>query len=325
MIYIVANANCVSGGPELLHQFCYYLNKHGVDAEMAYYEKFSFPVQKNSSKLVETYGRYNCKKAKEIRDLPQNTIVLSEGELWFLPRFKKAKIVIWWLSVDNYYNSMHTNYARLYAPFGMKRKKFDPFLNNYVHCVQSEYARLFLLEKGIEETNIYSLTDYLSNEFILETKDEKNEEKHNVILYNPKKGLEFTQKIISVCPEYEFIPLQGFTHSEMINVMKQAKVYIDFGNHPGKDRIPREAAMCGCCIITNREGAAKNDKDVKIPSIYKFEMQEENLPYIKKKIDECISSYNVLRKDFDAYRSEIIGQESKFMEEVKFISEIIRN
>lgn len=33
----------------------------------------------------------------------------------------------------------------------------------------------------------------------------------------------------------------------MILTMRKAKVYIDFGFHPGKDRIPREAVMCGAC------------------------------------------------------------------------------
>lgn len=45
MIYIVANANCTSGGPELLHQFCHYLNVIGKDAKMAYYHKLSFPTK----------------------------------------------------------------------------------------------------------------------------------------------------------------------------------------------------------------------------------------------------------------------------------------
>lgn len=320
MIYIVANANCVSGGPELLHQFCYHLNKQGIDAEMAYYEKLSFPTQKNSDKLIEAYGRYNCHKAKKIEDEPQNVVVLSEGELWFLPRIKRAKVVIWWLSVDNYYNSMNTSYAKLYAPFGMKRKKYNPFMNKYIHCVQSEYARLFLINKGIDANNIYSLSDYLSDEFLDAAQDEQNEVKHNVILYNPKKGFEFTKKIINACQEYEFIALQGLTHAEMVRIMKTSKVYIDFGNHPGKDRIPREAAMCGCCVITNTEGSAGNNVDVNIPKYYKYEMKDENVQYIKERIYECISSYDKLRADFDEYRNEISAQESKFREEVNNIS-----
>ena len=46
--------------------------------------------------------------------------------------------------------------------------------------------------------------------------------------------------------------------------MQKAKVYIDFGNHPGKDRFPREAVACGCRVITGRRGAAAFDQDVPI-------------------------------------------------------------
>ena len=46
--------------------------------------------------------------------------------------------------------------------------------------------------------------------------------------------------------------------------------YIDFGPHPGMDRLPREAALAGCIVITNREGAAAHDEDVPLPPEYKF-------------------------------------------------------
>jgi len=44
------------------------------------------------------------------------------------------------------------------------------------------------------------------------------------------------------------------------------KLYVDFGKHPGKDRMPREAAVHGCCIITGRRGAAGNPFDIPIPN-----------------------------------------------------------
>lgn len=323
MIYIVANANCTSGGPELLHQFCHYLNVIGKDAKMAYYHKLSFPTKTIGDNVKKSYGRYGCQIADKIVDTTDNIVVLAEGELWFLPRFKHAKIMIWWLSVDNYFNSMKTKYARLYAPLGMNRKKFYPFDNNYIHCVQSEYARQFLIKKGILENNIYSLSDYLSSEFINETCNEQQVNKENIILYNPKKGVTFTKKIIDSCVGLKFVPLINLTHEKMIEIMMKSKVYIDFGNHPGKDRIPREAAMCGCCVITNLEGSAGNDKDVDIPSKYKIEMRDDNISKIIETIKDCFNNYKVCRTDFDNYRNEIKSQECKFISEVKYISRIL--
>ena len=54
-------------------------------------------------------------------------------------------------------------------------------------------------------------------------------------------------------------------------MLKKAKVYIDFGGHPGMDRIPREAALAGCIVVTNREGSAAFRQDVPIPSQYKIQ------------------------------------------------------
>ena len=36
------------------------------------------------------------------------------------------------------------------------------------------------------------------------------------------------------------------------------------------DRLPREAALAGCIVITNREGAAAHDEDVPLPPEFKF-------------------------------------------------------
>ena len=52
--------------------------------------------------------------------------------------------------------------------------------------------------------------------------------------------------------------------------MMESKVYIDFGNHLGKDRIPREVAS-GCCIITGKTGADKYKEDVYIGEKFKFD------------------------------------------------------
>lgn len=43
---------------------------------------------------------------------------------------------------------------------------------------------------------------------------------------------------------------------EVQAMLKKSKVYIDFGGHPGMEHIPREAALAGRIIVTNRAGSA---------------------------------------------------------------------
>ena len=74
-------------------------------------------------------------------------------------------------------------------------------------------------------------------------------------LFNPIKGIDKTLEFIKKSDaRIKWRALKGLTPEQMREVMLQSKVYIDFGNHPGKDRIPREAATCGCCVLTNKNG-----------------------------------------------------------------------
>ena len=121
-----------------------------------------------------------------------------------------------------------------------------------IHLVQSEYARNHCKYLGISGDKIKYLGDYLRDEFIENALKTCEIEKQNMVAYNPKKGMEFTKKLISLAPDIEWIPLQGLTPDEMSLLLRSVKVYIDFGEHPGMDRIPREAAISGCCVITGR-------------------------------------------------------------------------
>ena len=107
------------------------------------------------------------------------------------------------------------------------------------------------------------------------------------------------------------------TREQVVDLLSQAKVYVDFGGHPGKDRIPREACVSGACIITNMSGSAFYYNDVPIPDEYKFDEKESSLDDVICKIQECIDDYESRVKDFDYYRSCIKGEQDVFIEDVK--------
>lgn len=94
-------------------------------------------------------------------------------------------------------------------------------------------------------------------------------------------------------------------------------MYIDFGTHPGKDRIPREAALRNCIVLTNRNGAADNDVDVPIPNEYKIHSVLSNLGKIREQIHYALSNYDVETKKFDSYRDVISKEKQVFDDSVK--------
>ncbi|MCQ2081496.1 MAG: hypothetical protein MJZ11_07540 [Lachnospiraceae bacterium] len=138
----------------------------------------------------------------------------------------------------------------------------------------------------------------------------------NIILYNPAKGLELLASYIASHTNYEWKPLYGFSEEEMVNEMQHAKLYIDFGSHPGKDRIPREAASCGCVIITNRKGSAAYFEDVPIQDKYKFESPEKSYEELTTLIDDVFVNFSEHFSIFSKYREIIRKDEETFNTEV---------
>jgi hypothetical protein len=98
---------------------------------------------------------------------------------------------------------------------------------------------------------------------------------------------------------------------------------MDFGGHPGRERMPREAAVNGCCVITNRRGSAKYYGDIPIPDKYKFEDDPENIPAIAARILNCFENYDDCVKDFYEYKEFVLNLETNFEKQIKDIFRIV--
>lgn len=281
---------------------------------------------------MKTWERF-----EEIRDSDENVIIFPETKVIEIPFYKNAHVGIWWMSVDNYEHE--TSFRKHYSA----RVHMDGFLSAVYrgmqsclngtfksqrenvkkaefHLYQSEYARLYLQSKELD--NILQLSDYINNEYLNEIKFTGRK---NIVLYNPKKGIEFTKKLIKKAPDLRWQPIENMTNRQIIDMMSEAKVYIDFGNHPGKDRLPREAAARGCCVITGKRGAAKNDIDIPIPDEYKFEDKKSKIPAVVDKIKECFTHYDDKFRDFDSYRKVILNEKVIFKKDILNFKDFLEN
>lgn len=323
IIYVVCPAEYKTGGTELLHQLVHILNKNGLNAYITYFDIKSDknPVNDAFTKYVSRY-----KLLDEIEDNENNIIVLPEIKSNLIGKFKKARTAIWWLSVDNYLKTYSAKYA--YKLIGFKgvlwyvknlhwRYRIEK-INKLVkyNLVQSYYAKDFLEKNKFD--NIMYLSDYIGDIY-LEQQYSLDKNRNNVVLYNPKKGMEFTKKLIEHSPQLKWVPIINMTNEEVVNLLKTSKVYIDFGNHPGKDRFPREAAYCGCCVITGKSGSANYFEDVKIYDSYKYDECDSNIPLIINTINKCFEKYEECQKDFDLYREMIKSEKKQFEEDARNI------
>lgn len=322
-IYMVCPSNNKTGGTELLHQLANQLSLIGKNAYIAYYFEGNARHLDPTPEAFKQYKFKSC-ELKSIEDSSDNLVIFPEVAIGKHRRFKHIQKSIWWLSVDNYFASMGK--MKRLKRYGVLSFLKHILLNDYikssdissidVHFYQSYFAADFLNKQGIPKKNTYYLSDYINDIYLNNFTQYK---KSNIVIYNPKKGLVFTEKLINSAPDISWKPIMNMTNQQVVDLMRNAKVYIDFGNHPGKDRIPREAAMSGCCVITNKKGSAAFQQDVPIPEKYKFNDSEDNIKTITNTIRECLNNYPKSITDFSTYRNYIRNEKEEFRQNVAAI------
>lgn len=268
-----------TGGPENLHQVCSCLNSKGVESYIYYTD------QKELKEPL--YDFPNVKITTHLEDKEENLLIIPEiyslKEIRIL--VKHMKIAIYWLSFTN---------ACLFHSFT------DNLDSSIIHLFQSYYAYAMVKPFLNIHTKWFFMTDYIDPAF------QRNPfiKKQNIIAYNHTKD-----KITpTICQQLKIpcVPLMNMTREETIEVLNKCKVYVDMGYHPGKDRLPREAAMCGCVVVTNRSGAAAYSHDIPI---------DEKVSYDKELLlllPVLHSQYEMYHKAQEPYRIAIQEEKIKF-------------
>lgn len=325
-IYVLTPYNYCTGGVELSHQLVSRLRDCGEDAYVVY-AKPPLSISEDQN-VTPNYASYNIKTTDIIEDEAYNFLVLPEVYFEYIKLYKRINIGCWWMSVDNRYRrsclkdslSFTTNivsklklvYSYLISSYKYTnsnseiQREGDRVINLY----QSHYAQYHLYSKGFGR--LAPLSDYINLELVKEIGGERED----IVLYNPVKGKEFTERVMNRLPDVRFVPLKGLNRKELQQLLGKAKLYIDFGHFPGKDRLPREAVVNGCCIITGKLGASFFYEDVPIHSAYKFECKKKNLPKIVEKIKFVLSNYDTCSKEFDDYRRIVLNEKNKFFCEI---------
>ena len=296
-IYIACPPYAQTGGPEALHVLAYELRNLGFDAYMFYGGSYANPVAK-------AYQKYDVPYVPDVEATPQNAIIVPEIWGHKLNQYPNMQKGFYWLSVDNY--------------FGTTEIDFND--NTITHLTQSYYALDFVQKQGAK--NISYLSDYL-NEFYIKNAPKEFVNREDIILYNPAKGIQHTNKIIQQAPNLDFVAISGMNQEQIKDLCLKSKIYIDFGQHPGKDRIPRETAILGNIVITNKAGSANFYEDVPIGHEYKFDNVSAEITQIINKLEYCLKNYEICIKDFENYRHTIKHEKEKFISDIQKI--FIRN
>lgn len=278
-IYIATPDHCEAGGVESLYQLADAINNLGGTAITLFDDPHNNPIP-------QKYEHYNIHYSGIVDDHRSNLVIYPEVWTERLSTFDNIHKAVWWLSVNNNHG------------------KFQDFSNKEViHFYQSFYALDYLQKNGAEK--YLGLFDYLPPKYLESTYSV--DQKQDIACYNPAKGVEITNQIRSANPDIQFIPIVGMCENEVIELLKISKVYIDFGHHPGRDRIPRESAILGNCLLTNKKGSAGFYNDLPIDGPYKIDSTDR----IGSTIRDCFNNFQSRHEDFTIYRNSIKHQKEQ--------------
>lgn len=323
MIYIFCPPDKVTGGPEALHQLCYYLEREGYNAYIVY----------NRTGIMSPpprYKQYNVKvlSYQNIKDNNNHILIVPEYETYCLRYYHHIRKVIWWLSYLAYDGlksfSVRTklalgNFVKFFLNICKKDKyvyrncrKAAKLTDDLLHLCGSKYA-YDMIQCNHRIKMPMMLVEPISKDFLDVGMADNltSESRRDVIAYNPAKPSEIMNRLL-LHDELTFVPLKGMTPTELIKLYREIKLYVDFGKFPGPERIPKEAVYNGACILVGKRNAAENDFDVAIPNQYKIdEINNEQL--IVDRIKNILKNYDVCIDDFQSFRFKIDKLEENFV------------
>lgn len=282
-VFHVCPSHIATGGTEGIHHLVSELDKNNdIDACILYV----------GTNLVNpqpvVYQKYHC---RYVTKLPDDYDVIIFPEVYanhvIDAPYRNKITVVNWQGVDVYDWNVPVNQRGLFL-----------YNKKTIHVTMSEYGMNYLRNLGL---NPIKIPDCINDDYLQPF--DKEYERNNVVLYNPVqvKLTEFQKTVMQKCVDsgIQFRPLTGYTQEQLIDIFRHSKLYIDFGVFSGRERLPREAVMCGCCILTSKKGTAGYYRDNAILDKYKIDDVEiaiQMIDYILKNYDECKSDFNEYKR-----------------------------
>jgi len=300
-IHVVCPARLVTGGTELLHQLVGHLVAAGRNASIVY------TPWGGDWTTPEEFTRYGCPVVRNPRDECGVALIVPEVSTEHLRRYPRARHVVWWLSVTNYSGGFGNRHQLMHY---VRRWILPDMPAGASHLFQSAYAREFV-KRRFGRTGAM-LTDYLADEYLMGEASPKEQSRRNIVLFNPRKGWSYTSKLIKTLPGVRFMALEGMDRTQLKAALDSCKLYIDFGEHPGKDRLPREAAVRGAVVIVGRRGSANYAEDVPLPDSYKVDLRRLSVHAVGRVILDAMDRFDWHQARQLPYRISIMKEREKF-------------
>jgi len=210
----------------------------------------------------------------------------------------------------------------IFTPKNKESTTFRLNIGECTHIAQSIYSQRWLKQSFGQESHL--VTDYIwrdehDHDSHLESGDE-----HPVsfarptVAFNPAKGGDLVKLVIRhASRSLTWVPLKGMSGEEISETLSQAALYLDLGHFPGRDRMPREAALASCPVLLARRGSARYEEDFQLDENYLLNLEEET-PYSVARRVEAMVGYKSLHLINQQQFSETVrAAKERFLNEVK--------
>lgn len=281
-LVVVCPSGAVTGGPEALHQLVHTANKVQRGSAAILYHPFV------AQTTPEAYQHYVCPKILR-EQVPADALVVLP-EIWpEMAHTFQNRCALWWLSVDNFGSHGQRNLERI----------------SY-HLCQSQYAWDHVRNMG-ERMMLTDWVDVAQVERV----------RHQQVAVNPAKDAGMLRPFLNL-GRFQVVELRGMNRVQLSEALHSSKVYIDFGLHPGRDRLPREAALAGCAVMSTYFGAATYWEDMPLANWYKFETLGELVGKVEELMDRRVPSASSL-----AYAAWVRRNRGEFEREVSSLLSVV--
>jgi hypothetical protein len=331
-----------TGGPEALHQLSHAIEVHGHKATLIPIGKAGTPSPEYAHYLVSIMKSEDSWTDFDFIVTPETHLGLDRS----IRRLISAPLHIWWLSVDNACYEPATSLESKRFPINdtmwpkvrhkrtirqstlalravARAKILDLVFGRRSivtqaegHLAQSEYAKSFVEEEFGLQAQLVS--DYIPK---YELKDQElnpnGVRERKVVAYGFAKGRELVERVKPFLSEVQFIPIKGMTISEVRQTLAKSDLYLDLGHFPGRDRLPREAALAGTPVLIARRGAGRLKNDFPLEDAFRLDVSKSGPEQVAESIAQILK----------LNREEMVRQQADFLEFVKsdyerFLSEV---
>lgn len=322
--YVYYPRGLATGGPEALHQLVDSLRRQGQDAYLV-------PIPGTAgAERAERYAHYDAPEAGAVDDARGNIVVVPETQALLLKPLRRAQSYVWWLSIDYAPRFVIERDTTSLLPIERTRNtRFpllqvrrvkralrgaatgeDALLGRVGHLAQSHYAWSHVFAHLGRAGSIVS--DYTPA--VATTAG--SADRIARIAYNPAKSRPIMAEFARRWPGIELLPLQNMTGAEVAQALESSLVYLDLGAHPGKDRMPREAALAGSVVLVANRGAAANGVDVPLPQAHKIDVLPDIVANAKRAYDAVLADPAAAHAAQADYRARIPRERDVFDAEV---------